>query len=207
MASMYLQGKYVPVNPKKYKGDVNKIVFRSSMELVAFKFCDTNPAIVYWNSEETVIPYISPVDGRPHRYFMDLKVWTHHAESEELQVTLIEIKPKDQVKQPKKTATMKESTFNNSTRTWLVNQAKWTATREHCAKVGWKFIIWTEDHLVPGQDPEVRRRLAVKSKKRREIQVEDARRAQRVNSLKDRLRKEMEEKPEDKPRDDGVLLP
>lgn len=202
---MYLQGKYIPINPKKYRGDVNKIVFRSSMELVAFKFCDTNPAIVYWSSEETVIPYISPVDGRAHRYFMDLKVWTHREDTEELQITLIEIKPKDQVKEPRKTKTMKESTFNNAMRTWLVNQAKWTATKEHCAKAGWKFIIWTEEHLVPGEDPDVKKRFALRSKKKREADMEDRRRAQRVEELKKQMRKEI--KPKEEPRDDGLLLP
>ncbi|AHK61435.1 head closure [Salmonella phage vB-SalM-SJ2] len=205
--AMYLQGKYVPVNPKKYKGDVNKIVFRSSLELVAFKFCDMNPAIVYWSSEETVIPYISPVDGRAHRYFMDLKVWTRRQDSEELQITLIEIKPKDQIKEPRKTKTMKESTFNNSMRTWLVNQAKWTATKEHCAKVGWKFIIWTEEHLVPGEDPEVKKQFALRSKKKREVEMEDRRRAQRINALKEQMKKETANKQPTQLKDDGLLLP
>ncbi|EGJ6623153.1 hypothetical protein R0I08_003845 [Salmonella enterica] len=205
--AMYLQGKYVPVNPKKYKGDVNKIVFRSSLELVAFKFCDMNPAIIFWENEETVIPYISPVDGRAHRYFMDLKVWTRRQDSDELQITLIEIKPKDQIKEPRKTKTMKESTFNNSMRTWLVNQAKWTATKEHCAKVGWKFIIWTEEHLVPGEDPEVKKQFALRSKKKREVEMEDRRRAQRINALKEQMKKETSNKQTTNPEDDGLLLP
>lgn len=202
--AMYLQGKYSPINPKKYKGDVHKIVFRSSLELVAFKFCDMNPAIISWSSEETVIPYISPVDGRAHRYFMDLKVWTRRQDSEELQVTLIEIKPKDQIKEPRKTKTMKESTFNNSMRTWLVNQAKWEATRQHCAKVGWKFIIWTEEHLVPGEDPDVKERFAIRSKQKREAQMEDRKRAARVEELKAKMRQTIVKKEE---RDDGLLLP
>lgn len=204
--SIYLQGKYSPINPKKYKGNVNNIIFRSSLELVAFKFCDTNPAIVFWSSEEMVIPYISPVDNRAHRYFMDLKVWTKKPDSPELQVTLIEIKPKDQTKPPRKTANMKESTFNNAVRTWLVNQAKWTATKDLCAKRDWRFIIWTEEHLVPGQDPEVRKRLEIKSKKRREIQVEDKRRAQRVEELVGKLKEQVKTKVETE-RDDGLLLP
>lgn len=203
--SNYLQGKYTPVNPKKYKGNVNNIVFRSSLELVAFKFCDMNSAIVNWSSEETIIFYISPVDGRSHRYFMDLKVWTRKEGQEELQVTLIEIKPKDQIKQPKKTATMKESTFNNAMRTWLVNSAKWAATRELCEKKGWKFIIWTEEHLVPGEDPDVRKQFELKSKKKRDMEMEDRRRAERVRFLKEQMRKEIHPAPTE--RDDGLLLP
>ena len=203
--SNYLQGKFKPNNPNKYQGNVNNIVFRSSLELVAFKFCDMNSAIVRWSSEETVIPYISPVDGRAHRYFMDLKVWTRKEGQDELQVTLIEIKPKDQIKQPKKTPTMKESTFNNAMRTWLVNAAKWEATRELCKKNRWKFIIWTEEHLVPGEDPDVKKQFELKSKKRRDAEVQDRRRAQRVEALKEQMRKEI--KPTPTERDDGLLLP
>lgn len=206
--AMYLQGKYVPVNPKKYRGDYKNIVFRSSLELVAFKFCDVNPAVVAWSSEETVIPYISPVDNRRHRYFMDLTIWTRKEGQAELQVTLVEIKPKDQIKQPKKTKTMKESTFNNSMRTWLVNQAKWTATEEFCAKKGWRFVIWTEEHLVPGQDPDVKKQFQIRSKQKREKEAEDIRRAQRVNALKEGMRKEFAMKVEQKPpKDDDLPLP
>ena len=204
--AMYLQGKYAPINPQKYVGDVKDIVFRSSLELVAFKFCDTNPAIVKWGSETCVIPYISPVDGRPHRYFMDLKVWTRSANSEELKITLIEIKPKDQIKEPKKTKTMKESTFNNSMRTYLVNQAKWTATREHCAKMGWSFIIWTEEHLVPGEDPDVKKQFALRSKIKREKEIQDRRREENIRALKEQMKKTIKSN-EPKERDDGLLLP
>lgn len=205
--SLYLQGKYSPVNPKKYEGDVRNIVFRSSLELVAFKFCDTNPTIVRWGSETCVIPYISPVDNRAHRYFMDLKVWTRKPDSEELQVTLIEIKPKDQIKQPRKTSTMKESTFNNAMRTWLVNQAKWTATEELCAKRGWRFIIWTEEHLEPGKDPDIRKRFQIKAKQKREVEVEDRRRAARIQELTQKIKNEVKNKTENTERDDGLLLP
>lgn len=204
--SMYLQGKYSPINPKKYKGNVNNIIFRSSLELVAFKFCDTNPAIVFWSSEETVIPYISPVDNRAHRYFMDLKVWTRKKDSPELQVTLIEIKPKDQIKQPRKTATMKESTFKTAMRTWLVNQAKWTATEELCAKRDWRFIIWTEEHLEPGKDPDIKKRFQLKAKKKREVEVEDRRRAARVKELAEKMKSEIKAKSTNS-RDDDLLLP
>lgn len=179
----YLQGRFRPLNPKKYRGDINKIVFRSSLELVAFKFCDTNPAIVYWGSEECIIPYKSPVDNRAHRYFMDLKVWTRKEGQEHLQVTLIEIKPRDQIKEPKR-GTKKEKTFINEMQTWLVNSAKWQAARDLCEKEGWKFVIWTEDHLVPGQDPEVRKRFQIKSQKKRESEAQDRLRAARVQAMK-----------------------
>ena len=55
---------YKPENPRKYKGNPNNIICRSSWER---KFCSVtaikNEKIVEWGSEEFHIPYISPVDG------------------------------------------------------------------------------------------------------------------------------------------------
>lgn len=191
---MYLQGRYRPINPSKYRGDINRIVFRSSLELVAFKFCDMNPAVKFWSSEECVIPYRSPVDKRMHRYFMDLQIWTINKDTLQPQVTLVEIKPRDQLKEPRK-GTKKEKTFMNEMMTWQVNQAKWAAARDLCASHdNWSFVIWTEDHLVPGQDPEVRQRFQLKSKARREKEAEDKRRAANVAAIKEKLKKEAQER-------------
>ena len=74
MAYSFLQGLYTPKNPKKYIGDLRRITYRSSWELHAFKWCDFNTNVIQWNSEEVVVPYRSPVDGRMHRYFVDLKI-------------------------------------------------------------------------------------------------------------------------------------
>jgi len=35
---------------------------------------DKNPDIISWASEEMIVPYISPVDGKWHRYFPDFLV-------------------------------------------------------------------------------------------------------------------------------------
>ena len=37
-------------------------------------WCDKNENVLQWGSEEIVIPYISPVDRRVHRYFPDFYV-------------------------------------------------------------------------------------------------------------------------------------
>ena len=34
-------------------------------------WCDKNPLVLEWGSEELYIPYRSPKDGRIHRYFPD----------------------------------------------------------------------------------------------------------------------------------------
>jgi ABC-type phosphate transport system substrate-binding protein len=65
------RGIYNPINPQKYVGDITKIVYRSSYELRFMKWCDLNHNVLQWGSEEVVVPYISPVDNKTHRYFVD----------------------------------------------------------------------------------------------------------------------------------------
>lgn len=143
-----MQGKFNPKNPNKYKGDLKDIVFRSSWERTVMVMCDNNPHILEWSSESIVIPYISPVDGKAHRYFMDfwMKVKQHDGSSK---VFLIEVKPKSQTKPPKRTNNKKEDVFLTEVRTYSVNQAKWKAAREYCKSRGWEFKVWTEDQILP----------------------------------------------------------
>ena len=96
---MAYSGRFRPRNVKKYKGDYNNIFYRSSWECKYMSFLDSDPRIIEWSSEEIVIPYISPVDNRTHRYFVDfyVKMQTVHGPK----VYLIEIKPKKQSQEPK----------------------------------------------------------------------------------------------------------
>ena len=48
---MRYQGKYRASNPKKYKGDHNNIIYRSSWEYKFMKWCDMTPSIQEWGSE------------------------------------------------------------------------------------------------------------------------------------------------------------
>ena len=93
---MSYKGKYRPTNRKKYRGDVNNIIYRSLWERTFMKYCDDNPDIIEWGSEEIIIPYVSPIDGRRHRYFPDFFVKTSKGDK-----FLIEVKPKSQTKPPK----------------------------------------------------------------------------------------------------------
>ena len=93
---MSYKGRYRPSNKKKYRGDVNNIIYRSLWERKFMVKCDLDPDIIEWGSEEVIIPYISPVDGKQHRYFPDFYVKTSNGDK-----FLIEIKPKKYTKQPK----------------------------------------------------------------------------------------------------------
>ena len=137
---MSYKGKFRPTNRKKYKGDPGNIIYRSLWERKFMSYCDTNPNILEWGSEEIIIPYVSPIDGKPHRYFPDFYIKTLNEDK-----FLVEIKPKAQTKPPKKRK--RTSRYLYEIKTWGVNQAKWEAADAVCKRNGWKFIILTEDHL------------------------------------------------------------
>ena len=54
---MSYRGKYTIKDKSKYAGDHKKVVYRSLWERQAFRWCESNPNVVRWNSEEVVIPY------------------------------------------------------------------------------------------------------------------------------------------------------
>ena len=93
---MAYSGRYSVKNPSKYEGDPTKVIYRSLWERHAFKWCDDNPNIIKWSSEEVVIPYLYEVDKKYHRYFMDLKLSTKQGKT-----FLVEIKPDGQTRPPK----------------------------------------------------------------------------------------------------------
>ena len=65
----YKQGIYTPIYPEKFIG--KQATYRSGLELKFFRFCDNNANVLKWGSENVVVPYISPLDHRTHRYFVD----------------------------------------------------------------------------------------------------------------------------------------
>jgi len=138
------KGRYPIRNPMKYRGDWKNIVYSSSWELKFMIYCDKNPSVLEWSSEECIIPYISPKDGQYHRYFVDfwIKVKTTTGTKE----FLIEVKPKAQTKPPKKKSKVTQK-YLNECLTYEVNQAKWTAAEAYCIKKNMGFLIFTEDEL------------------------------------------------------------
>ena len=68
---MAYKGLYKIKNLSKYKGNPAKVTYRSLWERKFMVYCDNNPNILKWSSEEIIIPYRSPIDKRIHRYFPD----------------------------------------------------------------------------------------------------------------------------------------
>ena len=93
---MAYSGKYKVRNLKKYKGDPSKVTYRSHWEKECFLWCERNPKVKHWSSEETVVPYFWDVDKRMHRYFVDLKI-----AFEDGKTILVEIKPEKETELPK----------------------------------------------------------------------------------------------------------
>lgn len=145
MNSKSYKGKYSPTNIKKYKGDPTNIIYRSLWERRFMVYCDRNPNILEWGSEEIVIPYVSPLDGRIHRYFPDFYVKVKQKDGT-LKKLIIEVKPKKYTVPPV-TPKRKTRHFIAEVREWGKNEAKWKAAKEFCKDYGMEFMILTEDHL------------------------------------------------------------
>ena len=142
---MAYSGRFTPSNPQKYIGDYNNIIYRSSWEARVMHKLDTADWCISWASEEVAIPYLSPVDGRYHRYFPDFIV-KYKDRSGSIKTMMIEIKPHKQSEPPtpKKRLTKQ---YINEVVTYGINQAKWQAANEYCLDRGWQFRVLTEKEL------------------------------------------------------------
>lgn len=139
------QGRFIPQNISKYIGDSQNIFYRSGYELKFMKWCDKNPAVLEWGSEEIVIPYRSPLDNRVHRYFVDFYIKIQEKNGI-VSKYLVEVKPSRFAQEPK-IPKRKTKRFIEEVKQWGVNQSKWKSAKEFCADRGWKFIIVTEKEL------------------------------------------------------------
>src|SRR3990172_5400253 len=84
------QGYYVPINTKKYLGEKDKIIYRSSWEFLFLRWCDSSDNVIMYSNEPIGIPYFNPFKKRVGRYFIDFYV--HTTDGERDKFWLIEIK-------------------------------------------------------------------------------------------------------------------
>jgi hypothetical protein len=140
----YKQNFYKPVNAQKYIGN-GMPFYRSGMELKFMRWCDKNPNVLKWGSESVIVPYVSPIDHRVHRYFIDNAVVIK--EGNVIKKYLVEVKPESQTKPPSKHGNKKESTILYENATWLINNSKWEAAKKYAQSIGYEFLIITEKHL------------------------------------------------------------
>ena len=141
----FLQGLFKPKNPKKYRGDPTKIIYRSSWERKFRDYCDMKESIVEWSSESTVVPYRFDMDGKMHRYFIDFRISVREKD-DTMQTYLVEIKPEKKTKPPKQPKRRSKTHLYESIE-YVKNQNKWEAARKYATDRGWKFIVLTENEL------------------------------------------------------------
>lgn len=109
-------------------------------------FCDKNPNILKWASEEMAIPYISPLDNKIHRYFVDFIIEVME-KNNSVKTYLVEIKPQRQCVEPKPSDKKSNRTFLKEMKTWSINNSKWKAATEFASKHNWEFKLITEKNL------------------------------------------------------------
>lgn len=140
--SKFRQGVFKPCNADKFIGTA--AIYRSGLELKFMRFCDRNPNVLKWGSENVVIPYISPLDNRVHKYYVDNFVVIR--ENDTVKKYLIEIKPSRQTKPPTSKYRKKEHLLYENIM-YTKNQAKWAAAKEFCKRKNMTFLILTEQDL------------------------------------------------------------
>jgi hypothetical protein len=141
----YVQGLYQPKNPEKYIGDKTQIIYRSSWELRAFKWCDNTESIIQWSSEPFPIQYFDQSTDKIRRYFPDLFVKIRDKEGI-IKNYLIEIKPEKQTNPPKK-GRKKTATYLNEVATYQKNLSKWQQAEKFCESNNMIFRVVTEKEL------------------------------------------------------------
>ena len=116
-------------NPSKCVSSV--VTCRSGWEIkFVLKYLDINTNIIKWSSEDVVIQYFCPTDGKNHRYFVDF--WFEaKTKSGKIKEFLIEIKPYSQSIPPKEPK-RKSKNFLNEVQTYIKNTAKWETVKNYC---------------------------------------------------------------------------
>lgn len=138
----FKQGKFSPKNKEKYLGDIEKIIYRSGWELQYCKYCDENPSILEWNSEDVIIPYYNPMDEKMHRYHIDFYI-KYKSTNGNIKQALIEIKPHKETLEPSSNR-RKTKRYLTEVVTYVRNQAKWEHAKLFAEKHGCDFVVVTE---------------------------------------------------------------
>src|SRR5271157_2333550 len=141
MSKVFSKCHYKPRHPEKYvHGKTkDKIICRSSWEFDFCKFLDFNTRVIRWSSEPFAIPYIKPTDKRMHKYYPDF--WFEYVDKNgEIKQEVIEVKPSTQVVPPTAVGKKPQQQMYESLN-WAINQAKWEAATQFCAKYKMKFRL------------------------------------------------------------------
>ena len=141
-------------NPQKYIAENKVITARSGWEIsYIMQFLDHHTSVLSWSSEDLIIPYVKPTDGRIHRYFPDFRMELLESNGKKKEY-IVEIKPHQQflsVVNPKPPKRMTKSVIL-SIQDAAINTAKWDAARSFCKQQRLlgkttEFVIITEQGI------------------------------------------------------------
>lgn len=118
-------------NPKLYKSGFHtspkvqggEIHYRSSWELIAYKYLDTQDEVLNYSTETLSIPYKDPESGYERNYLPDLIINFDNGDKK-----MIEIKPMVYKEYP-------------------INLAKFDAAKSFCEENGFSFEVWTGEEI------------------------------------------------------------
>lgn len=144
------KGLFTPKHPEKYLGDITKIRFLSSWEVRFMQFCDENPNVVSWGSEEFRIPYWNPIKNKTCNYIPDFII-KYKDSTGNLITEVIEVKPHSQAVIKPKMSTYDQVQL-------VINHAKWTAAKAVCDSAGIRFRVITEQDMFRQAPPKKARK-------------------------------------------------
>jgi hypothetical protein len=136
--------EYIPKNPEKYIGTY-PIICRSGWELRFCQYLDITYSIREWASEGIRIKYFDPVRSKYRTYYPDFFVKLSNRRK-----LVVEIKPLKDCRLPKKVGGKSAKTMAIREATYYTNKAKFKAAEDYCKKLGYEFVVLTENDLFRG---------------------------------------------------------
>jgi hypothetical protein len=100
--------------------------------------------ILSWASEEITIPYLSPVDGKWHKYYPDFVVKVKNKDNT-TRTMMLEVKPKKQTQQPIPQHHVTQRYITEVPTSGVTGEME--SLSKYCLDRGWEFKIITEEHL------------------------------------------------------------
>ena len=138
------QGIYSPQHAEKYRGTL-PIVYRSGLELKMMRWCDENVHVKQWGSESIIVPYLSPRDGKIHKYFTDFVLMLETPTGTKKYI--VEVKPFSQTIPPSQKGRKNKNTLLMEQLRWAVDSSKWQSARQWAEQHGYLFMLVTEKDL------------------------------------------------------------
>ncbi len=148
----------------KYVGDLNNIIYRSSLEYKFLLYCSYNPNITKFGSEIVHVKYLNPVANLKYNkqhglsntnprnwklcnYWIDFWVEVQKADGTVKKI-LVEIKPHAETLPPKPTSDKarikNRRAFIRQSKIFLENKAKWQAADKWAKENGMEFKVVTD---------------------------------------------------------------